>query len=145
MSPDISCFAGWSLYFCVCSVCHYAAGVFMLMKVLNFLVLQINKIYFSCCSYVEVRMFSSLFWLLVLSPQVTIIQKQKACTHLTETTCCSALCNNQPQTPPLSPPHRQHHHFAVLSCSLLHQPPGSAQVVRLHARHLQLDHSQTEL
>lgn len=46
---------------------------------------------------------------------------------------------------PASCPHRQQHHSAVLSRGFLHQPPGSAQVVRLDARHLQLDHPQTEL
>lgn len=45
----------------------------------------------------------------------------------------------------LPPAHRQQHHPAALSRSLRHQPAGSAQVLRLHARHLQLDHSHTEL
>lgn len=41
--------------------------------------------------------------------------------------------------------HREQHHLAALSRSFLHQTPGSAQVIGFDARHLQLDHSETEL
>ena len=47
--------------------------------------------------------------------------------------------------PPPPPAHRQQHHLTALTRRLLHQPAGSAQVVRLHPAHLQLHHRQTEL
>lgn len=41
--------------------------------------------------------------------------------------------------------HREQHQLAALSRSVLDQTPGSVQVIRFDAPHVQLDDSETEL